>query len=125
MVLNDLAGNEMYTFEKEDSFLVVKISNVPPSLELIADAVDQLHTYVNGEKIKLLVDPGQGIALNTEQRKFLISNLEKTSRAIAVINTNWIVVLVHGIVVRKDKPEFKLKLVKDYEAGKKWLDSLD
>lgn len=121
-MIRETSGH-IHTFE--DGIMSVYVKPHSLTTEEIQESLDFLKEFKNENKeLLLFIDPTDGVAPNTAQRKLSVNAFNEILDGLAIINTNLFVKFIITVSNKFDKPTYPVKIFKTKEDATIWLKSL-
>lgn len=102
---------ELHHIKLKGDILVLRAKNIVPTDFNLMDTINTILEIIPKNKVHLFIDNSNGIVLNKNQRKLLISNLEDVVDVVAVKNSGWTSKLMYNLIKRFDKPKMNILLI--------------
>ena len=114
-----------YIHSEKNGIVNVYVKPGQPSIEKIQESIDVLIEYKRQNKnLLILIDPTEGVALNTKQRKYASLKFNEIVNGMAILNKNLFLQFTLKLIFKFDKPHFAIKIYDNKEDAEAWLTEL-
>ena len=114
-------------FYELDSTNILHVHTKPVEIttEIFKENQTRLEAFLNGEKVKMLVNATDSQTLTAEQRKIVNADMKRTCKAVALISSSTIGLLVSKVFISLMPKPVPMKLFSDKQMALKWLRDMD
>ncbi len=114
-------ANAIFWFDEKGIFCIVGKSTGPTTLEQAQQGISTFKSIHPGEKYCFLVDNENSTPHSKEVMEYFAEELTEITKAMAVISTSPIKILLVNMMIHITKQKYPIKLFSKEEEARDWL----